>query len=313
MMRRINLWAYLFDGLRQHRLNQVISAIPSLRHLSLLLFGVGLITCFFSLDDVVAYTALVVYSIVGTVYILLTIAPLIDLTLPFKTSISNSLWCTLQLIQLSVLYATRSLTSCISPDSIFLSFHLLECSANEGVRSSPKGGVGCILVIEFLLILHIAGWANTRRKRYHSGIVQAIEQDLESTHSNSDVSALHWAISSVQTDDELKSFIGSKTCCCEVMDRGEEANGVQFWLVLSAPPSSSLIDYDTIDGPFEAICTAELAVADKPHTINKQEEGSKAAAVDAWAERWHQSHIPSIPNCGSGCQSSHNHHTPHTL
>lgn len=175
---RARIRAYLFDGLSQHRLDQMISAIPLLLHLSLLLFGAGLITCFFSLNNVVAYTALVAYSIVGAVYILLSIAPLIDLSSPFKTPISNLLWHTLQLNQLTVLYATRSLTSCISLDSIFFRFRLPE-------------------------------FINACRERYHGGIVRAIEQDLESTHSNSDVYALRWAISSVQTDHELESFISA--------------------------------------------------------------------------------------------------------
>ena len=89
---RARIRAYLFNGLSQHRLDHVISAIPLLLHLSLLLFGAGLITYFFSLNDVVAYTALVGYSVVGAVYILLSIAPLIDLSSPFKTPISNLLW-----------------------------------------------------------------------------------------------------------------------------------------------------------------------------------------------------------------------------
>jgi hypothetical protein len=175
---RARIRAYLFDGLSQHRLDQVISFIPLLLHLSLLLFGAGLITCFFSLNNVVAYTVLVVYSIVGAVYILLSIAPLIDLSSPFKTPISNLLWRTLQLIQLTVLCLTRNLTSCISLDSIFFRFRLPEL-------------------------------INACRERYHGGIVRAIEQDLESTHSNSDVCALRWAISSVETDDELESFIAA--------------------------------------------------------------------------------------------------------
>ncbi|KAF8490159.1 hypothetical protein F5888DRAFT_1136181 [Russula emetica] len=175
---RARIRAYLFEGLSQHRLDQVISAIPSLLHLSLLLFGAGLITSFFSLNDVVAYTALVVYSIVGAVYILLSIAPLIDHSSPFKTPFSSLLWRTLQLIQLTVLYATRCLASCIFPNNIFFRFRLPEL-------------------------------INACRERYHGGIVRAIEQDLETRHSNTDVYALRWAISSVQTDHELESFIGA--------------------------------------------------------------------------------------------------------
>ena len=175
---RARIRAYLFDGLSQHRLDEVISAIPILLHLSLLLFGAGLITCFFSLNDVVAYTALVVYSIVGAVYILLSIAPLIDLSSPYKTPISNLLWRTLQLIQLTVLSITKSLTSCMSHSSIFFRFRLPEL-------------------------------INACHERYRGGIVRAIEQDLESAHSSTDLDALRWAISSVQTDEELESFVGA--------------------------------------------------------------------------------------------------------
>ncbi len=175
---RARVRAYHFDGLSQHRLDQVISAIPLLLHLGLLLFGAGLITYFFSLNDVVAYTALVVYSIFGAVYILLSIAPLIDLSSPFKTPISNLLWRTLQLIQLTALSVTRSLASCFSLDGIFFRFRL------------PKIIDAC-------------------HERYHGGTMRAIEQDLEATHSNTDTHALCWAISSAQTDDELESFIGA--------------------------------------------------------------------------------------------------------
>ena len=125
-----------------------------------------------------AYTALFFYSILGAVYIFLSIAPLIDLSSPFKTPISNLLWSTLQFIQLNVLCAIRSIASCISLDSIFFHFRLPE------------------LIVAY-------------RERYYGGIVRAIEQDLESTHSNTDACALRWAISSVQTDDELESFIGA--------------------------------------------------------------------------------------------------------
>jgi Reverse transcriptase (RNA-dependent DNA polymerase)/Endonuclease-reverse transcriptase len=46
----------------------------------------------------------------------------------------------------------------------------------------------------------------------------------------------------------------------------------------------------------EAIRVAEPTTAEdaEPRTIRKQREESKAAAVDAWAERWHQSHRTSL-------------------
>jgi hypothetical protein len=47
------------------------------------------------------------------------------------------------------------------------------------------------------------------RGRYHGGIVRSIEQNLESTHSNTDLYALRWTILSVQSDDELEAFVGA--------------------------------------------------------------------------------------------------------
>jgi hypothetical protein len=175
---RARFRAYLFDGLSQYHLDQVISAIPLFLHLGLLLFGAGLITCFFSLNNVVAYTVLVAYSIVGALYMLLSISPLINLSSPFKTPISNLLWRTQQLIQLTALCTIQSLASLISLDGIFFRFRLPEIIS------------AC-------------------RERNHGGIVRAIEQDLETMHSNIDACSLRWAILSIQTDAELESFIGA--------------------------------------------------------------------------------------------------------
>jgi hypothetical protein len=175
---RARIRAYLFNGLRGYRLDQVISAIPILLHLAILIFGAGLITYFFAFNNIVAYAALVAYSIAGTLYLVITISPLISLSSPFKTPISNVLWRTVQLIRLSALDVTQSVVSFILPDSIFNRFRL------------PKIIGAC-------------------RERYHGGIVRAIEQRLETTHSNMDTNSLGWAISSVQSDSALESFIAA--------------------------------------------------------------------------------------------------------
>jgi len=175
---RARIRAYLFNGLRGYRLDQVISAIPVLLHLAILFFGAGLTTYFFAFNKIVAYAALVAYSIAGTSYLLITISPLISLSSPFKTPISNVLWRTVQLIRLSALDVTQRVMSFILPDSTFYRFRL------------PK----------------IIG---ARRERYHGGIVRAIEHDLETTHSNMDTNSLGWAISSVQSDSALESYIAA--------------------------------------------------------------------------------------------------------
>jgi len=175
---RARIRAYLFDGLRGYHLDKVISAIPLLLHLAILLFGAGLITCFFTFNNVVAYTALVAYAIAGTLYLLLTISPLISLASPFKTPISNFLWRLMQLIWFHALHITQNVMSCTSPDSTFSCFRLPEI-------------------------------ISAYRERYHGGIVRGLEQDLESTSPNMDTYSLRWAVSSLQGDDALESFIAA--------------------------------------------------------------------------------------------------------
>ena len=175
---RARIRAYLFRGLSDYRLNQVISAIPLLLHLAILLFGAGLITCFFSLNNIIAYTALGAYSIVGASYLFITISPLINLSSPFKTPISNLLWSSLQLIRLTVLHATQRITSFISPDSTFSCFRL------------PNIIDAC-------------------RELYRGGITRALEQDLENTSPNTDAHSLRWALSYTHDDRALESFIAA--------------------------------------------------------------------------------------------------------
>lgn len=174
---RARIRAYLFNGLSGYRSDQVISAIPLLLHLAILLFGAGMIAYFFAFNTVLAYTALVAYSTAGTLYLFFTISPLISLSSPFKTPVSNVLWRMMQLIWLTALHITQSVISITAPHGI-LSFRLHKM-------------------------------VSTSQERYRGGIVRALEQDLETTSSSMDAHSLQWAIASMQSDDALESFIAA--------------------------------------------------------------------------------------------------------
>ena len=174
---RARIRTYLFNGGRNYRMEQVITTLPMFLHLAIQLFCAGLVTYFFTLNKVVAYTALAVYSIIGALYSLFTILPLIDLSSPFKTPMSTFLWHSLELIRLATLYALQWTTSIISLESNFFRFRL------------PK-------IIK------------ARRDRYRGGLARALELDLESVDPNVDAHALRWTVSSFGNDDEaLESFI----------------------------------------------------------------------------------------------------------
>jgi hypothetical protein len=174
---RARIRAYLFNGGHNYRMEQVITALPLFLHLAILLFCTGLVTYLFTLNKVVAYTALAVYSILGALYSIITISPLIDLSSPFKTPMSTFLWRSLELIRLAILCTLQWMTSFISLESNFFHFRL------------PK-----------IIKAH--------RERYRGGLVRALELDLESVHPNADAHSLRWALSSLGNDDDaLESFI----------------------------------------------------------------------------------------------------------
>ncbi|KAH9058080.1 hypothetical protein EDB87DRAFT_962937 [Lactarius vividus] len=174
---RARIRAYLFNGARNYHMEQVIAALPLLLHLAILLFCAGLVTYFFTLHEVVAYTALAVYSVTGAFYLFFTISPLIDTSSPFKTPISTFLWRSLELIRLAILYALQWITSLVSSESLFFRLRL------------PR-------IIK------------ARRERYREGFIRALELDLETVDPNADAHALRWAVSSLgNNDDALESFI----------------------------------------------------------------------------------------------------------
>ncbi|KAH9971844.1 hypothetical protein BGW80DRAFT_1460292 [Lactifluus volemus] len=175
---RARIRSYLFQGLSSYRLDQVIKAIPLLLHLAFLLFGAGLITCFFSLNNIAAYVTLGAYSVVGVSYFFLTILSLIDLSSPFKTPISNLLWRSLQLIHFTILSVTQHVTSVICPHSFFSRIRL------------PK-------II------------NVRRELFRGGVTRALERDLENAPPNMDAHSLQWAISYMYDDSALESFVAA--------------------------------------------------------------------------------------------------------
>ncbi|KAH9030378.1 hypothetical protein EDB84DRAFT_211305 [Lactarius hengduanensis] len=146
---RARIRTYLFNGARNYHMEQVVTALPLFLHLAILLFCAGLVTYFFTLHKVVAYTALAAYSITGALYLFFTILPLVDTSSPFKTPISTFLWHSLKLIQLAILYALRWMMSLVSSESPFFRFRL------------PK-------IIK------------ARRERYREGFIRALKLDLES-------------------------------------------------------------------------------------------------------------------------------------
>jgi hypothetical protein len=76
----------------------VAKAVPSLLHMSLFLFFVGLCDSVFNINTAVGISTTIPIGISGLVYIFMTFAPIIYLQLPYQTSFSGLIWYIIQKI-----------------------------------------------------------------------------------------------------------------------------------------------------------------------------------------------------------------------
>ncbi|KAG6911394.1 hypothetical protein DXG01_016491 [Tephrocybe rancida] len=91
--RRARIRGFFAAGIEKWKMAEVVEFIPTLLHISLFLFFVGL--CIFlgpGVDQVVMWTVVTSISCCFTFYVLVTIAPLIDASAPYQTTASPFLW-----------------------------------------------------------------------------------------------------------------------------------------------------------------------------------------------------------------------------
>jgi hypothetical protein len=83
---------YLYEGAEGWYMLVVAESVPSLVHVSLFLFFVGLIDELLSLNTTVGITTIVPITICGLFYVLSTFARIIDPQSPFQTPLSSLFW-----------------------------------------------------------------------------------------------------------------------------------------------------------------------------------------------------------------------------
>ncbi|KAH9018712.1 hypothetical protein EDB85DRAFT_600317, partial [Lactarius pseudohatsudake] len=85
---RAHVRSFLFFGLKQFRMSYAVELIPTLLHLAVFLFFVGLVIFFFTIFTTVAIIISVSVGIFSIAYIALTILPCVYLNCPYRTSLS---------------------------------------------------------------------------------------------------------------------------------------------------------------------------------------------------------------------------------
>ncbi|KAI9438708.1 hypothetical protein H4582DRAFT_1814466, partial [Lactarius indigo] len=85
---RAHVRSFLFFGLKQFRMSYAVELIPTLLHLAVFLFFVGLVIFFFTIFTTVAIIISVSVGIFSIGYIALTVLPCVHLNCPYRTPLS---------------------------------------------------------------------------------------------------------------------------------------------------------------------------------------------------------------------------------
>jgi Family of unknown function (DUF6535) len=116
---RARVRSVLFFGMKKYRMRLAVETAPTLLHLSVFLFFIGLVIFFFTIFKTVAVVILIAVGFFGLAYFALTILPCLDHSCPYRTPMSSLWW---YLWHTSLSYVTqylhfilRQLHSCLVP------------------------------------------------------------------------------------------------------------------------------------------------------------------------------------------------------
>ena len=116
---RARVRSFLFFGMKKYRMHLAVETAPTLLHLSVFLFFIGLVVFFFTIYKTVAIVISIAVGLFGLAYLFLTIIPCLDHSCPYRTPMSSPWW---YLWHTSLSYVTqylhfilRQLHTCLVP------------------------------------------------------------------------------------------------------------------------------------------------------------------------------------------------------
>lgn len=90
--KRARVRSYLFLGTLKYAMYHAVEIAPTLLHLSVFLFNIGLVIFFFTIYKTMAIIVLVSVALFGVAYFMVTILPCLDRICPYSTPMSNISW-----------------------------------------------------------------------------------------------------------------------------------------------------------------------------------------------------------------------------
>ena len=95
-LKSARLRQYLYEGSKAWRMPIIADAVPSLLHLSLFLFFVGLVDTTLNINTTIGLSTTVPIGMCGLLYIFTTLAPIIYPSSPYQNSFSRFIWYVIQ-------------------------------------------------------------------------------------------------------------------------------------------------------------------------------------------------------------------------
>jgi len=89
---RARVRSYLFLGTLKYKMHLAVETVPTLLHLSVFLFFIGLVIFFFTINKAVAIAASVSVGVFAGIYFALTILPFFGHKCPYRTPMSSLWW-----------------------------------------------------------------------------------------------------------------------------------------------------------------------------------------------------------------------------
>ncbi|TDL24022.1 hypothetical protein BD410DRAFT_897171 [Rickenella mellea] len=94
--KRARIRAFLYEGIEKFRMTAVVEAIPTLLHVSLFFFMIGLVIFLFPINLCVSLIMLVVLTAVISLYATVTFLPMRHKNCPYQTPLSSTCWNVMQ-------------------------------------------------------------------------------------------------------------------------------------------------------------------------------------------------------------------------
>ncbi|KAJ6537791.1 hypothetical protein B0H19DRAFT_1003529 [Mycena capillaripes] len=97
---RARIFSYLYFGLQRFGMHTMVEFIPLLLHLSLLFFFAGLVAFLHPISTALMVVAIALLGLISSIYLCLTILPILFSDSPYRTPLSNVAWALVQAFQL---------------------------------------------------------------------------------------------------------------------------------------------------------------------------------------------------------------------